>query len=197
MPYKIAHQIMADLKRNQKPHRLLHIYGVLQTCLALGKIYGADQRKLVMAALLHDCAKHLDREQTQRLNQAGKISLHPDDLDYPAIWHGSVGAWIAREHYRVEDDEILHAVEHHTLGAANPSLTLQILMCADFCEPTRKHPHVTDLRKLIRTDLRKGLLTVLNRKIEDLIQRNQKPHPRIYETIKSLENLIGSSKTEK
>ncbi len=180
--------IVADLQANQKPYRFIHIFGVVQTCLALGAIHNADMEKLTLAALLHDCAKHTNREETLQLVKRGDVKLDPIDRDYPAIWHGSVGAYIAREKYNITDEEILQAVEHHTLGCENPSLTLQILMCADFCEPTRQQPHVDQLRELIRKDLRKGLLVVLNRKIEDLIEKDQKPHPRIYKTIEFLES---------
>jgi predicted HD superfamily hydrolase involved in NAD metabolism len=180
-------KIVADLQVNQKPYRLRHIFGVMQTCLALGRLHGGDLRKLTAAALLHDCAKHVDREQTLRLVQHGSIHLEPEDYNYPAIWHGTVAAWIARTVYGINDEEILQAVEHHTLGCSCPGKTLQILMCADYCEPTRVQPHADDLRTLIRKDLRKGLLVVLNRKIEDLILKDQKPHPRIYKTIESLE----------
>jgi len=180
-------QIVADLKANQKPYRLLHIYGVLQACLALGKRHGGDLDKLTLVALLHDSAKHVGRDETLRLAQHGAIHLTAEDHKYPAIWHGAVAAWAAKIYYNIEDEEILLAVEHHTLGCENPSKTLQILMCADFCEPTRQQPHAEDLRTLVRKDLRKGLLVVLNRKIEDLILQDQKPHPRIYKTIEFLE----------
>lgn len=181
-------RIVADLRRNQKPYRLVHIFGVLQTCLALGRRHGADLDKLTLAALLHDCAKHVDREQTLRLVQHGAITFEAEDYNYPAIWHGTTAAWIARTVYNITDEEVLTAVEHHTLGHKRPSKILQILMCADFCEPTRMQPHANDLRNLIREDLHKGVLVVLNRKIEDLILKDQKPHPRIYETIESLED---------
>lgn len=180
--------IVADLKANQTPYRFVHIFGVLQTCLSLGTINNADLEKLTLAALLHDCAKHVGRDETLQLARRGEISFSPVDRNYPAIWHGTVAAYIALKKYCIEDEEILQAVEHHTLGCENPSITLQILMCADFCEPTRQQPHVEHLRDLIRKDLRKGLLVVLNRKIEDLIEKDQKPHPRIYRTIEFLES---------
>jgi predicted HD superfamily hydrolase involved in NAD metabolism len=180
--------IVADLKANQTPYRFNHIFGVVQTCLSLGAINGADLEKLTLAALLHDCAKHVGREETLDLVRSGVIELDPEDRNYPAIWHGTVGAFFARTRFGINDPEILQAVEHHTLGCETPCQILQILMCADFGEPTRQQPHVEQLRELIRQDLHKGLLVVLNRKIEDLIEKDQKPHPRIYKTIEFLES---------
>ncbi len=181
-------RITADLLAEHKPYRVIHIFGVLQVCLSLGAIHGADSEKLIMAALLHDCAKNVGRDETLKLVEAGAISLSLVDQGFPPIWHGAVGAYIAQTRYGVTDQEVLQAVEHHTLGCKNPSPTLQILMCADFCEPTRQYPEAGALRRLIRDDLRKGLLAVLNLKLEDLVNKDKKPHPGIYSTIESLEN---------
>lgn len=180
--------IINDLVKNQKPYRLTHIFGVLQTSLSLAKSYDVNSNKVTLIALLHDCAKHVNREQTLDLMRQGKINISEIDMDYPAIWHGTVGRWVAEMHYGIDDPEILNAVEYHTLGCTDPSMYLKILMCADFCEPTRQMRHVDELRLLIRKDLSLGLKTILNRKIEHLILTDQKPHPGIYETIKSLEN---------
>lgn len=179
---------MADLESHQTSDRFIHILGVLQTILALAEINQVDLEKATLAALLHDCAKHVDREKTMNLNSEGHIHLDGDDLQYPALWHGPVGAYYARTVYHVQDPEILDAVEHHTLGHKNPSKLLQILMAADSCEPTRNYPAVDKLRLLVREDLKKGLVAVLKHKTEDIKQRNLLPHPRIFETLESLEN---------
>jgi nicotinate-nucleotide adenylyltransferase len=180
--------IVANLQANQKRSRLLHIFGVLQSCLTLGAINGANLEKLALAALLHDCAKHVGREETLKLFHEGAIALTPEDQVYPAIWHGTVAAHFAQVHWGITDKDVLQAVEHHTLGCKNPSKTLQILMCADFCEPTRTHPYAEELQGLVRQDLRKGLIKILKLKIEDLVGKDQNPHRRIYSTIESLES---------
>lgn len=181
-------RITNDLRSNQKPVRLLHIFGVLQTAVALAKIHGGNLEQVTLAALLHDCAKHVTREDTLDLFNKGLILLSTTDMEFPAIWHGTVAAHVARTLYQVTDPEVLHAVEHHTLGCPHPSLTLQILMCADFCEPTRQYEPALAVRELVRHDLRKGLRTILDLKIKDLLNKDQKPHPRIYSTIDSLES---------
>lgn len=180
-------EIVRDLQSTQKPYRLIHIFGVLQTALSLAKIHDGNIEKVMLAALLHDCAKHLSREEILKLKDAGHIELDDVTMEYPAIWHGPAGAYLARTRYGIDDQEVLNAIEHHTLGCANPSRTLQIIMCADYCEPTRRQPNAEELRTIIRKDLRKSLLVVLNRKIEELIQSDQKPHPQIYQTMKDLE----------
>ncbi len=181
-------EITTEVQGTQKPDRLLHIFGVLQSSLALAELYGVDTEKAALAALLHDCAKHYGREQTMALHKLGQINLTEEDLKYPALWHGSVAAWLAKSRFGITDAEVLDAVEHHTVGHSDPSPLLQILMCADYTEPTRTQPGVQELRLAVRNNLRTGLSAVLDAKIEEIIAKGQEPHSRIYETKKSLEN---------
>lgn len=183
-------QITEDLRRDQKPARFLHILGVTQTSMTLADIYGADMDKAIAVALLHDCAKHLDREELLALHGAGHFSLTEEDMEYPAIWHGPAGAYLAKTKYGVTDEEILDAVEHHSSGHENPSVYLKIILCADYCEPNRTQPGVEILRESIRSDLQKGLVDVLNHKIAHLIEKKKKPHSRIFDTLKSVEENI-------
>jgi predicted HD superfamily hydrolase involved in NAD metabolism len=184
-------RIVTDLWKTQKHSRVEHILGVAQTSLTLASIFGVDLDKAAIAALLHDRAKNLDREKLLKLNQDGTFKLTKEDLQYPALWHGPAAAWIARDEYDIADPEILDAIEHHTLGHANPSGLLSVLMCADYCEPTRthdeKHDHLPQMRTLVRQDLKAGLAAVLQSKSEYLISQGKKPHSRIYETLKTLE----------
>lgn len=181
-------EILTYVRAHQTPSRQLHIYGVLQASLALAKIYGVCAEKAALAAALHDCAKHLSREEIQELQSAGYIYLSEEDLQYPALWHGPAGSWLAKTKFGVEDPEVLDAVEHHTLGHAEPSPLLQVIMAADFTEPTRCQAGVEELRREVRKDLRRGVFKVIECKISDIISRGKQPHNRIYQTMKSLEN---------
>ncbi len=180
-------RILLDLQRTQPPERVLHIVGVLQCSLTLCRIHGGDPNRVMAAALLHDCAKHYDRNQFEAMMQQGQITIIGEDLEFPSAWHGPAGAYLAKTRYGIEDAETLDAITNHTLGHERPSLTLQILMAADSCEPTRQYPEADALRQLVRENLRHGLQEVLKRKLEDLIRRGKSPHTRIYTSIQSLE----------
>jgi predicted HD superfamily hydrolase involved in NAD metabolism len=188
-PFSIVlSSILDDVQEKQKHYRQIHIFGVIQSALSLAQLYGVDLEKAALAGALHDCAKHVSRDETLQLLQDGKIRLTQDDLEYPAIWHGPVAAWLAKSRFGITDPEILGAVENHTLGCKEPSPLLQILMCADTTEPSRDFPGVEELRQAVRNDLRTGVLAVLKIKVSDILEKGQTPHPRIFETIKSLEN---------
>jgi len=180
--------VMKDLEANQKPERLHHIYGVIQASISLADLHGVDKNQAALAAALHDCAKHVGREETLDLVQSGAIKLSSEDQNYPAIWHGPVAAYFAKSRYGVTDSDVLDAVEHHTLGHSSPGRLLQVLMCADATEPTRDYPGLEELRAAVRADLKSGLLSVLKHKMCHIMERGQQPHSRMSETIKSLEN---------
>jgi predicted HD superfamily hydrolase involved in NAD metabolism len=180
-------EIVADLESRLPAKRFLHTLGVLETASSLAEQHGLDTHKAVLAALLHDCAKGLDRQELEAMEQQSLYRVNEADRDFPAIWHGPAGAYLARTRYEVDDPEVLDAIEHHTLGHANPSPTLRVLMASDSLEPLREYEGIQVLREAVRKDLRSGLIAVLKEKVEHVNSKGRKPHPRIFETIASLE----------
>ena len=157
--------------------------GVLQAALSLGKLYNADIKRLAICALLHDYAKGREEETLDHYSLDKQTILKPVDYAFPAIWHGTISAVLAKEEFKIEDQIILDAIENHTLGHEDPSLELRVLMAADATEPTRNYPGVTEFRMLIRQDLDKGLLMILNAKNKHIEQSGRVAHPRMVETI--------------
>ncbi|MGI8907211.1 MAG: bis(5'-nucleosyl)-tetraphosphatase (symmetrical) YqeK [Candidatus Sumerlaeaceae bacterium] len=180
-------KIIAELAARLPPKRFLHTLGVVHFAITLSNLHGADTRKVTLAALLHDCAKGLDREELAQMRQEGGFQLSPEDLDFPALWHGPAGASTAHSEFGVEDEEVLDAIQHHTLGHANPSMTLRILIAADTLEPMRDYTGLEGLREAVRTDFKTGLIAVLKEKVAHVNSKGRKPHHRIFETIASLE----------
>jgi len=180
-------EMTAVLAAELSPARYLHTLGVLQTATVLARLHGADLERVQTAAILHDCAKNLGREELLTRIREHRIPVEAEDFDYPAILHGPVGADMARRRFGVQDEEVLDAIFHHPVGRRSPSLTLQILMAADYCEPTRDFDGVDALRQAVRADLRKGLLEVLRNKVAHLDRTGRRAHSRVYDMIHSLE----------
>jgi predicted HD superfamily hydrolase involved in NAD metabolism len=184
---KLYDSIVANLESSLPAKRFLHTMGVVHSAVSLSERHGAQMEKTCLAALLHDCAKGLDRQELENLESQGKFAVDGYDREFPAIWHGPAGAYLARTKYGVADEEVLDAIEHHTLGHPDPSLTLRILIAADATEPIRDFDGISKLRQLLRTDLREGVIAVLKEKVEHVKAKGRKPHKRIFETIASLE----------
>ena len=63
-------EIKKYLEENTDKKRLKHIYGVVESAGELAKHYGVDEEKAYLAALLHDCAKQMDRGKIVELSKA-------------------------------------------------------------------------------------------------------------------------------
>ena len=166
--------------------RFMHTLGVVQTAIQLAARHGGDSWRVSIAALLHDCAKTDDAvSPLQKWNERFGVHAY-ENSPMPQLLHAPAGAWQAYEEFGVDDEEILDAIAWHPTGHPNPSLTLTILMAADYCEPSRDFPGVEEIRELVRKDIYAGVREILLRKIRFVEERGRKLHPATRETLLSL-----------
>ncbi len=137
------------LKAKQNGRRFTHTLGVQYTSACLAMKYGADIQKAEVAGLLHDCAKHKKPEKLLKYCQDRQLEITPAQQRQPFLLHGLVGAYVAREKYGVEDEEILNAIKWHTTGRPAMSLLEKIVFTADYIEPGRNQaPNLNELRRI-------------------------------------------------
>ncbi len=150
--------------------RYEHSIRVLDTALNLGTIYDGDLNKIAIAAILHDYAKELKRDELIKIaNEHFKLETQ-DYISNVEILHSYASAYIAKERFKIEDTEILDAIKYHTTGRKNMTLTEKIVYIADAIEPKREYPHVEKIRDLALVDLNEAILLEVNKKIEYLIK---------------------------
>ena len=156
-------KLRKEMDEVQKNARLEHTIGVAYTAASLAMRYGADMEKALIAGYLHDCAKHMSGEELLKICKKNDLEVSEVERENPAsLLHGKVGAFLAREKYGVEDEEILSAIYYHTTG--HPAMTLleKIVFLADYMEPGRdKAPNLPMIREMIFKDIDKALLQVL------------------------------------
>jgi predicted HD superfamily hydrolase involved in NAD metabolism len=174
------------MARTLDSNRYLHTLGVLQTAVVLAALHGVDAEKAATAALLHDCAKPLDEHQLRQVLASDSQYVEPDDLEFPWVLHAPAAAVVARQKLGVEDCEVLEAVAFHPTGLANPSAVLQVLMAADYTEPTRRFPGVDELRRLVRADLAQGVRVILAQKLEHVRATGRPVHARTAAALQSI-----------
>ena len=150
-----------------KPKRMPHVLGTEQEAAKLARMYGVDETKARVAALLHDCTKKLEMEDQLALCKEYGIEL--DELEQRALklLHSRTGAELARRIFGV-DDEIYSAIRWHTTGRANMTKLEKILYLADYIEPSRDFDDVEPLRKVVYEDLDKGLLLGLQMTVDEM-----------------------------
>lgn len=164
------------LKKNLKKKRYKHVIGTVKAAERLAKVYDADMETAKLAALLHDSAKHMDKDEVIFL--AKEYGFEVDDTyeAQPELLHGAAGAYIAKNLFNVHDKEILDAITYHTVPNLNPSKMDMIVSVADLIEETRDYPGVDELRKIAEDGLDKVFLNVLERVIVHVLGRKQMLH---------------------
>ena len=164
------------------PLRLHHIYGVRDTALKLGKLYGANLDALRWAALLHDFTKFdAPTLRAQRIRQHYKEHVL---TEYPEPLHHAFDAVVvAQESYGVTDAHILKAIESHTLGRPKMTLLEKIIFVSDYIEPSRYYPSCVRAREQAFINLHDAVYTIILDTIRYLESTHKKIPKIAYETL--------------
>lgn len=151
------------LKKYLDAGRFEHTEGVMYTAAALAMRYGENIEKAQVAGLLHDCAKCIPDAKKVKICLKNKIPMTDAEQKSPFLLHAKVGAYIAREKYGIEDEEILDAIACHTTGKPGMSQLDKIIFIADYIEPMRsKAPDLADVRRLAFEDIDLALFKILS-----------------------------------
>ena len=132
------------------------------TAASMAMVWGEDLEKARVAGLLHDCAKCIPNKKKITMCEKNKIEITEFERNNPFLIHAKLGAFLAKDKYKVEDPEILSAITWHTTGKEDMTLLEKIIYIADYIEPARnKAPHLTRLRKLAFTDIDECMYEIL------------------------------------
>ena len=166
------------LKGNLDEERLLHSLGCAQEASSLAEKFGLDSKKAYIAGLLHDCAKCLSKE---KLFEIGShLDLVEGEDTNSKIIHAPVSAYLAKEEFGIEDEEILSAIRWHTLGRADMTEFEKILFLADKIEPNTRDLDFRDRVLMFLQDdnkengLNRAMLVCYKETIKSLLARNLK-----------------------
>ena len=152
-----------------KPSRFEHSKSVAQTAVVLAQAHHLDEEKAWKAGILHDITKAMPMDEARMIVADGQPALL--DMD-PKVWHAYTGAvWIKNNLGPVGDD-ILHAIEHHTLGDGMSDLD-RILYIADKIEPLRGYDTSKEM-ELAKKDLKKAAELVLKQSKEYILKTEGK-----------------------
>jgi predicted HD superfamily hydrolase involved in NAD metabolism len=150
------------MKETLKHPRYLHSIGVEEVAGDLAVIYGYDPEKAGIAGILHDCAKNLSDEELLQYCRRFQLEVTEIEARCPFLLHGKVGASFAKEHFGIEDPEIISSIVYHTTGRPNMSLLEKIIFTADYIEPYRRPlPRITEIRAIAYTELDWAVLMIL------------------------------------
>jgi predicted HD superfamily hydrolase involved in NAD metabolism len=140
--------------------------------LALAAKYRVGKKSAAIAALLHDCARRYSRPGL--LKQARKLGLAIDPIRQlePKLFHGEIGAWLARHEFGVRSAAILNAIRRHTTGAPGMTKLDKIIYLADHIEEGRDFAGVSKLRRLAFRDLDRAIYESTSAMVRFLVNRD-------------------------
>lgn len=180
-----------QLKSKLDTMRYEHSVSVSYTCMALAMRYGYNLEKAELAGLLHDCAKrYTDNELIARCRKH-ELPLTESELKAPAVIHAKYGAWMVRNKFGIQDEEILSAIQCHTTGKPGMSMLDKILYIADYIEPRRdKASNLARMRYLAFQDLDQAMYEILAGTINYLKEKGGYINPMTIQTFSWFEKLV-------
>ncbi|MGT2743246.1 bis(5'-nucleosyl)-tetraphosphatase (symmetrical) YqeK [Streptococcus plurextorum] len=174
-------QLLEKMAELMTPKRLRHVLGVEKAAIVLAERYGYDTDKAGLAGVLHDYAKELP--DSEFLDLIDKYQLDSDLKNWNNnIWHGMVGIYKIQEELGLRDQEILRAIEIHTVGSAQMGLLDKILYVADYIEHNRDFLGVDKARELAEQSLDKAVAYETAHTVTYLAGKAQPIYPQTLET---------------
>lgn len=146
----IENKLAAILNKN----RYRHTIGVMYTAGSIAMRYNENIETAMLAGLLHDCGKFCSEKEQIELCKKYDIELTEAELNVPALIHAKLGAFLAKEEYGAEDENICNAILYHTTGHPDMTMLEKIIYLADYIEPGRKQiPGLTEIRSMTFIDI--------------------------------------------
>jgi predicted HD superfamily hydrolase involved in NAD metabolism len=178
-------KIFDYLCANLSPKRFEHSYYTAKFAVELARIYGVDVLKAQTAGLLHDCAKGMPQKRLISFcrKNCGKIKKLEEIIKYaPDVLHSFAAAVIAQKRFKIKDNDILNAINNHTIGRENMSALEKIIFVSDAVSYDRKFRFASKIRKLAKADFDAAFKTVMRNKIEYVLSKGLKLCPQALET---------------
>ncbi|WP_397539390.1 bis(5'-nucleosyl)-tetraphosphatase (symmetrical) YqeK [Rummeliibacillus pycnus] len=179
-------ELLLAMKDRMPEKRYIHTIGVTDTAIKLAMRFGEDSKKAEVAAILHDSCKYADRDWMRQT--IVERQMDPTLLQYHhELWHGPVGAYVAKTEFNVTDEDMLNAIRYHTTGRVGQSNLEKIVYIADMIEPNRKFPGIDELRKASEElDLHDLMIKCIAHSISFLISKHQPVFPDSFECYNDL-----------
>lgn len=157
------------LINNLTNKRLVHTVNVATAAVTKARETGLSENKIILAALLHDCAKYLDYKNFK------DFTLPPSVPE--KVVHAFLGEHVARTVLKIEDEEVLDAIKYHTTAKPNISLLGKLIFVADMVEKDRNYQGVEVLRELFKGNLETCFKECLREEVIHLKNRGDNIYP--------------------
>lgn len=146
------------LKNYISVKRLKHSFSVASLAYDIAKANKKDPYKAYHAGLIHDIAKGMNEEEASEMMK----KFFPEYESKVGKWgyHQFLAVVIAKNIFKIEDEEVLEAIEFHATGKKHMSPLAKIVFCADKIDPSRGW-NSKKFIKACKKDYKKGFKEVL------------------------------------
>lgn len=156
-----------------KPTRLEHSISVANVALNIARSNKGVVSELAayQAGVLHDLGKYMPEDESRKLIEQ-EFSI--EYSRYP-IWalHQWTGAYLSKERFGIEDEQIINAIQYHCTGRPNMGPLEQIIYSADKTDPLRGYDSKPLIDSCIK-DYHQGFIDVLSANREFLGKKKDK-----------------------
>ncbi|HVA29268.1 MAG TPA: bis(5'-nucleosyl)-tetraphosphatase (symmetrical) YqeK [Candidatus Baltobacteraceae bacterium] len=158
-------------------HRYAHVVRVAWCAENLAHFHQVSTAKARVAGMLHDLARLYSDARLIDECRARGIAIGEFERRHPIVLHAPLSAALAREHFDVEDPDVLSAIAKHTVGGASMSPLDCVLYLADGLEPGRDFPERSALWNLATRDLEAAMRGTIGQSLRYLERKGFEPAP--------------------
>jgi nicotinate-nucleotide adenylyltransferase len=146
------------IKERFSEKRYIHSLGVEKCAIALSRLCGVgSQNEISYAALLHDVTKELDKNVQISLLKKAKASLTDTEWESEAVFHSYTAPLIIKSDFPdFATENVLSAVENHTVGSENMSPFDEIIFLSDYIEEGRTYQSSRELYDFVFSNMKDG-----------------------------------------
>ncbi len=170
--------IKEKLENMLTPKRYQHSLNTAECAKKVAKVYGVDENKAYLAGLVHDTAKCLTKEEQDYYINKYNVDLDKYEDNNIALSHSKIGAYMAKNEFEINDEDIIESIKYHTTGKANMDILEKIVYMADIIEVGRNYDGVDELRELTMSgNINEALLISFDYSIEKMLKKKKTIHP--------------------
>jgi predicted HD superfamily hydrolase involved in NAD metabolism len=146
-----------EIAKLKSKKRFPHVLGTYKKAIELANQYNINEKKVSIAAILHDYAKNEPLDKMEMLLE----TIDPDLIQYNSVvYHGVVGSYLLQNKLKITDKDILLAVKNHVTGHPDMNDIAKIVYIADYTEDNRTHDGVDFCRYASKLSLDIGVLAI-------------------------------------
>ena len=119
------------IKSQMSAERFENSLCVAENARKIATIHGENADNAETAGLLHDLAREWKNDDILKFLDDRSIPITDEKRNLPVLLHGNVAAIIIHDEFGIDNQNIIEAVNNHTLGAKNMSALEKIIFLSD------------------------------------------------------------------